>query len=517
MTGNQRFFISLFKPISDLLVLVPSTLFYLHLWRLITNLFVERNLIVLLWSSYCFYQFILYIQPNWSVKESLKFIVIVQLTSTFLLVIFSLLLFISTSVVYTFYKIEIFGSCALAMAALIALKQFLPDTVLFTTPYGRLKNGHLPICSFFVFLICWIIGLVRGTVIFQIMYWAAEVGRNWDFQRFFPSSEKILISEFLFLSQFRFPALPVSDTSNCSDPRLLGSFGYFVASALTFSNRFRTYSVPELAYGVIPSNTYVVIDHWNQSNPLRNPLHRWALTLSPPTESNCSESGCSFFSLVSFFPLEIFKKIVFCHKIIYSTLRLSLQISWTYLRFFQERGGMGEQVVGDRSEHFCWASFFPRIIQPFATLIGRFTFRSLHRFGLLKRVIGKEHLDYMQENSLQMEALECIQVKSVGTAVLAPEGWDSERKRQKALRMLNERLMASNTINASPENNQKQLHESPSSPQLTKGFGGFEEEERPYKFAQFQQTLPPKDIEENNEELTAINIIDELNENEERR
>jgi len=35
----------------------------------------------------------------------------------------------------------------------------------------------------------------------------------------------------------------------------------------------------------------------------------------------------------------------------------------------------------------------------------------------------------MQENSLQMEALECIQVKSVGTAVLAPEGWDSERKR----------------------------------------------------------------------------------------
>nr|CAD2169857.1 unnamed protein product [Meloidogyne enterolobii] len=359
------FFISLFKPISDLLILVPSTLFYLHLWRLITNLFVERNLIVLLWSSYCFYQFILYIQPNWSVKESLKFIVIVQLSSTFLLVIFSLLLFISTSVVYTFYKIEIFGGCALAMAALIALKQFLPDTVLFTTPYGRLKNGHLPICSFFVFLICWIIGLVRGTVIFQIM--------------------------------------------------------------------------------------------------------------------------------------------------------LSLQISWTYLRFFQERGGMGEQVIGDRSEHFCWASFFPRIIQPFATLIGRFTFRSLHRFGLLKRVIGKEHLDYMQENSLQMEALECIQVKSVGTAVLAPEGWDSERKRQKALRMLNERLMASNAINSPPENSQKQLHESPSSPQLTKGFGGFEEEERPYKFAQFQQTLPPKDIEENNEELTAINIIDELNENEERR
>ncbi|KAF7639320.1 hypothetical protein Mgra_00001283 [Meloidogyne graminicola] len=331
-------FVSLFKTISDLLVLVPSTLLYLHLWRLITNLFVERNLIVLFWSSCSFYQFILYIQPNWSVKESLKYIVIVQFFSSILLVIFSLFLFVSTSVVYTFYEIEIFGSCALAMAALIALKQFIPDTVLFTTPYGRLKNGHLPICSIFVFSIFWVIGLVRGTVLFQII--------------------------------------------------------------------------------------------------------------------------------------------------------LSLQISWTYLRFFQKRGGMGEQIIGDRSEHFCWSSLFPRIFQPFAGLIGRFTFRSLHRFGLLKRVIGREHLDIMEENTLQMEALECVEVRTVGTAVLPPEGWDSERKRQKALRMLNERLMANNTINIPLNENIQKISDSSSSPQLNTDFGGINENQQiPFKFTQQTEQL----------------------------
>jgi hypothetical protein len=48
----------------------------------------------------------------------------------------------------------------------------------------------------------------------------------------------------------------------------------------------------------------------------------------------------------------------------------------------------------------------------------------------------------MEEQSLQMEALESVKVENAETAVLAPESWDVERKRQKALRMLNERLAA---------------------------------------------------------------------------
>jgi len=44
-----------------------------------------------------------------------------------------------------------------------------------------------------------------------------EVDRNSDF-RFL---KKIFISEYRLLSQFRFSALPISDTSDCSDPTLV--------------------------------------------------------------------------------------------------------------------------------------------------------------------------------------------------------------------------------------------------------------------------------------------------------
>lgn len=281
--------ISLIGPIFDLLVLVPSDLFRMHIWRIISNLFLENNFLVIAWTTYCFQQFIFYIYPNWPMEEIVKYIIIVQLGTVFSFVISTLFLYIFASAIYTFYYAQIYGTSALAVAALVSLKQFLPDSVLINTPYGRLKNGHLPFSFLILSVIFWVLNLLRGTIIFQLLF--------------------------------------------------------------------------------------------------------------------------------------------------------SVQISWTYLRFFQSRGGIGQRMIGDRSEHFSWASLFPRMIQPLATIIGRLTFRTLGRLGVLKRVMRRENFDYIEEQTLRMESLE---VTNPVTAVLAPESWDAERKRQKALRMLNERLASKN-------------------------------------------------------------------------
>uniref|UniRef100_A0A914IAU4 Derlin n=1 Tax=Globodera rostochiensis TaxID=31243 RepID=A0A914IAU4_GLORO len=280
--------VGLVSPLADLFVFVPISIFRLHLWRLITNLFVETNLIVMVWSIYSFHQFILYIQPNWPLVEVLKYASIAQFGSLFAMVICTLCLYAFTGLITPFYLAPISGTSALAMAALIALKQFIPDTVLLTTPTGRLKNGHLPFASILCASALWLFGLLRGTVPFQ----------------------------------------------------------------------------------------------------------------------------------------QIF----------------SAQISWTYLRFFQSRGGMPEPMVGDRSEHFTWASLFPRRAQPLAALLGRLVFRTLRRLGVLRRVLRSEQLAHAEEDALHMDTLHALRVVDASAAVLAPEGWDAERKRQKALRMLNERL-----------------------------------------------------------------------------
>ncbi|KAL3121947.1 hypothetical protein niasHT_001946 [Heterodera trifolii] len=280
--------IGLISPLADLLVLVPISLFRLHLWRLFTNLFVETNLIVLVWSVYSFHQFVLYIQPNWPLLEIVKLAFIAQFGTLFALIICSLLLYAFLGLITPFYLAPISGTSALAMAALMALKQYIPDTVLLTTPAGRLKNGHLPFTLALLCAVLWLFGLCRGTVPFQ----------------------------------------------------------------------------------------------------------------------------------------QIF----------------SAQISWTYLRFFQSRGGMPEPMVGDRSEHFTWASLFPRRAQSLATLCGRLTFRSLRRAGVLRRVLRTERLAQAEEDTLHADTLQSLRVVDASAAVLAPEGWDAERRRQKALRMLNERL-----------------------------------------------------------------------------
>lgn len=64
-----------------------------------------------------------------------------------------------------------------------------------------------------------------------------------------------------------------------------------------------------------------------------------------------------------------------------------------------------------------------------ATVLGRLTFRGLNRLGILKRVMRRENLDYMEEQTMQMEALDLVKVESPGAAVMAPDSWDAERKR----------------------------------------------------------------------------------------
>ncbi|CAJ0601746.1 unnamed protein product [Cylicocyclus nassatus] len=104
---------------------------------------------------------------------------------------------------------------------------------------------------------------------------------------------------------------------------------------------------------------------------------------------------------------------------------LAVQISWTYLRFFNPHET--DSIYGDSSDHFVWASLFPRIIRPFCTILGRICFRSLVKLGVCKRSV--RHVDL---NSLQSVGISLRSLDSTAR--------DAERRRQKALRDLNERL-----------------------------------------------------------------------------
>ncbi|KAM4722046.1 transmembrane protein 115 [Rhinophrynus dorsalis] len=100
---------------------------------------------------------------------------------------------------------------------------------------------------------------------------------------------------------------------------------------------------------------------------------------------------------------------------------LGMLSGWVYLRFYQ-RHSRGR---GDMSDHFSFASFFPGPMQPAATIIGNLTHAALVKMRLCPRAVKR----------YDVGAPSSITISLPGT-----DPQDAERRRQLALKALNERL-----------------------------------------------------------------------------
>lgn len=262
--------------------LTASNVFSFHLWRLVTNFLVETNFLRYAWSIIAAYQFTVIIAPVWGLREVVKYAIIVQGSASLAVAACSLLYMAlrrtSSSVDFYFYG-HLNGLSAVSMAALVAVKQFLPDGTVVATPLGRIKNTHMPVNAVLLSVVLAVAGFLRGAIPFQTLF--------------------------------------------------------------------------------------------------------------------------------------------------------ALQISWSYLRFYQVHHDA--EIIGDDSDHFTWASLFPRKVQHVADAVGNVTFRLLVTLRVCKPI---RHVDMSDLNSVK--------------TVVPPEfqNRDAERRRQKALRELNERLNRSKNNSA---------------------------------------------------------------------
>ncbi|KAM5148987.1 transmembrane protein 115 [Mantella aurantiaca] len=100
---------------------------------------------------------------------------------------------------------------------------------------------------------------------------------------------------------------------------------------------------------------------------------------------------------------------------------LGMVSGWVYLRFYQ-RHSRGR---GDMSDHFSFASFFPGPLQPAVALLGSLTHATLVKLRLCPRAVKR----------YDVGAPSSITISLPGT-----DPQDAERRRQLALKALNERL-----------------------------------------------------------------------------
>ncbi|NXD16182.1 TM115 protein, partial [Nothocercus nigrocapillus] len=94
---------------------------------------------------------------------------------------------------------------------------------------------------------------------------------------------------------------------------------------------------------------------------------------------------------------------------------------WVYLRFYQ-RHGRGR---GDMSEHFAFATFFPGVLQPPVALLANAVHGALVKLRICRKTVKR----------YDVGAPSSITISLPGT-----DPQDAERRRQLALKALNERL-----------------------------------------------------------------------------
>ncbi|KAK3102797.1 hypothetical protein FSP39_013982 [Pinctada imbricata] len=100
-------------------------------------------------------------------------------------------------------------------------------------------------------------------------------------------------------------------------------------------------------------------------------------------------------------------------------------ISWIYLRFYQKHGNGNR---GDMGDNFSFASFFPSQLQPIISILSNTIFLALVKVKICKK----------PQRKYDISSSSTIQITLPGT-----DPQDAERRRQVALKALNERLSKS--------------------------------------------------------------------------
>ncbi|EEB10526.1 transmembrane protein, putative [Pediculus humanus corporis] len=100
-----------------------------------------------------------------------------------------------------------------------------------------------------------------------------------------------------------------------------------------------------------------------------------------------------------------------------------LFVSWIYLRFYQRHSN---GTKGDMADNFTFASFFPNVLQPPMAVVGNSVYKILVKARICRRTVKQVS----------------VAVAPTGVTVSLPglDPHDMERRRQKALKALNERL-----------------------------------------------------------------------------
>nr|ACO10752.1 Transmembrane protein 115 [Caligus rogercresseyi] len=177
-------FVSYSESLLDYCVVVPG--YFLppkfYLWTSVTHALIESSLLGVLLDTLVLFLVGKLVEPLWGLREMGLFFAVVNIGVAVLSGIFYYLLYMLTFNESLLFKVRIHGMSGYIAGASVAVKQILPDVVLYQSPLGKITNRHVPLSLFLTSLILYAVGLLSGSTSTMI---GTGLLVSWTYLRFY--------------------------------------------------------------------------------------------------------------------------------------------------------------------------------------------------------------------------------------------------------------------------------------------------------------------------------------------
>ncbi|TDG44902.1 hypothetical protein AWZ03_008710 [Drosophila navojoa] len=160
------------------------------------------------------------LEPLWGQFEMFKFFALSNFGVSLVTTIYYLFYYMVTKNPTILFDVHIHGLAGYVAGICVAVRQIMPDHLIFKTRYGRLTNRNVPLTVLILAIICWAIGMLDGT--YPAMFASGAIV-SWIYLRFYqhhPNGRGDSSESFTFVSFFPnvtqpFISLLVNPIYNC--------------------------------------------------------------------------------------------------------------------------------------------------------------------------------------------------------------------------------------------------------------------------------------------------------------
>lgn len=142
------------------------------------------------------------LEPLWGQMEMFKFFAITNLGVAICTTFYYLFVYMCTKNAEILFDVHIHGLAGYVAGICVAVRQIMPDHLIFKTRYGRLTNRNVPLTVLMFSLVAWLVNILEGT--YPAMFCSGLIV-SWVYLRFYqwhPNGHGDSSESFTFASFF---------------------------------------------------------------------------------------------------------------------------------------------------------------------------------------------------------------------------------------------------------------------------------------------------------------------------